>query len=120
MKHLFLFLTLFSNLASATELVIVNHTGAEMRITKLENKCNGSIIIDKPIYLDNTHSVHFQGLIPVVQVYEVCGSGYCASSAIGMKDSEEYTLNVVIKDGYIHGIAVPDHWVGNIECPEKK
>lgn len=118
MKYLILFL--FSFTSQATELIFVNHTNEIARITFLSNKCLESAIIsdDNEISLKVNQSYIFKDLIPVVHVYTICGSGLCTSSAIGFKDSKSYTLDINIKDGIINGDAIPDHWVGNLECPK--
>lgn len=106
--------------ANATDLVIMNNTGAEIRVTQLRNKCQDFIITeDKPHIIKKSSGLLVKGIVPVVQTYTVCGSGFCSSSAIGMKDADHYTLDVTLdEDGMITGNGVPDHWVGNLECPK--
>jgi hypothetical protein len=114
-------LILFSLNAFAADLTVHNSTGADMRITELSNKCVGAIIKEnKPVYLRANEEYTVKNVIPVVHSYTVCGSGTCASTAIGMKDAPKYTLNVVLdKDGWISGNPTPDHWVGNLDCPKE-
>jgi hypothetical protein len=106
-------------IVNAAELTIVNHTGADMRITQLRNRCDGFLITeDKPVYLKNNESYVVKKVTPVVQTYTICGSGFCSSSAMGMKKAAEYTLEAVMDGRYISGKGIPDHWVGNLECPK--
>lgn len=118
MKFLLMFLLAFS--AKAADLTVVNHTGDDMRITQLRNKCVDFIVTeDKPIFLKNNETYTFKDLIPVIHTYTLCGSGFCSSSAMGFRnDTQKYTLDVVLDGPYITGNQKPDHWIGNIECPK--
>ncbi len=117
-KYILSIILLFPSIVNATELVIINHTGAEMRIEHLQNKCDGFLVnTDKPIFIKQGLSKVFT-VSPVIQTYEICGSGFCTQSAMGMKGASYYLLDVVIEEGYITGVAKPDHWVGNLECPK--
>lgn len=112
---------LFINQSKAAELIIINHTEDQARITSLHNKCDNNLITEeKQIILNIGENYTIKNITPVVQSYTICGSGYCESSAIGMKNASEYTLEVVINGGYITGIPKPDDWVGNLECPNEK
>lgn len=109
------------SLAKAADITVVNQTGADMRIAHFGNKCQGFIVPeDKPIRIKFGKSHTFKNVSPVVQTYNICGSGFCSASAMGMKDSQSYNLIVTLDNGMITGNAKPDHWVGNLECPNEK
>ena len=111
-------IVLLGSMSNATDLTIVNHTGDQIRILRLTNKCKGDIITENsPVYIQNNQQITIKNTIPVIHTYEICGSGYCAGSAIGFKKAKQYTLEIVLKHGVISGNATPDDWVGNVECP---
>jgi hypothetical protein len=119
---IFLALLFMGFTANATDLIITNHTGADIRVTQLRNKCQDFIITeDKQRIVKNNEGLLVKDIVPVVQTYTICGSGFCSSSAMGMKKSKEYVLEVTLdKDGMITGDGKPDDWVGNLECPNEK
>jgi len=108
-----------SGKAFAATLTIVNHTGVEARIDHLRNRCDDELVKrTNPIVLKNNESVSFQ-VAPVIQIFDICSNGLCSSSAMGMKKSSKYTLEIVLKGGWVETNATPDHWTGsNKECPK--
>ena len=107
--------------ANAAEIVFENKTGAEVRIEEVRNKCNGYIISKKnQAVLQDGDVLLILDTPPVVHTYLICGSGFCSSSAIGMKKDEVYKVNIVLDGPYISGKVTPDLWPGNINCPTKK
>lgn len=121
MKKLILFACLVCGSAFATDLSIVNKTGGDMRVASLMNSCGDFIVNeDKPVHLKDGESFDLKGIVPVMHHYKICGAGYCSSTAMGIKDDIHYVLEVVLEDGFlINGVPMPDHWVGNTECPKK-
>lgn len=119
MKILMFLAMLVGCSVNATELVFVNHSGYDARITQLNNKCDGTIIdSNNVVFLKNNEEYVVKKTTPVVHIYTVCGAGYCSDSAIGLKDSEKYVLEIVLKDWMIDINPKPDHWVGNLDCPK--
>jgi hypothetical protein len=122
MKALILILSLLTaNLCFAAQLTVVNKTKEIARIEKLSNRCQSEQVPDgKPIFLQPEEAVVFNNLKPVVQIYTICGSGFCSSSAMGMKKGQaSYTLEIIIKDELLDSQSKPDHWsTTNIECPK--
>lgn len=100
----------------AAQLVVVNHTGTDARIDHLRNRCDGDLV-KSPVLLKNNESVTFQ-VKEVIQTFEVCSSGLCSQSAVGMKDSPKYLLEIILdKQGAVDTKVTPDHWTGsNKEC----
>jgi hypothetical protein len=118
---LFIMCLMFANLGYGADLTIVNKTKELARVEKLGNKCqNNQVPEGKPIFLEPNASHTFKNLAPVVQTYTICGSGFCSQSAMGMKKgTKSYTLEIIIKDDWIDGNAVPDHWsTTNLKCPK--
>ena len=118
MHKLICLLLLVSSLASATDLIVINETGTQMRIEDLKNACQGSVIKNnQPIRLAAGESYTFKDLAPVIQTYTVCGAGYCSATALGVTDLKTYTLRVTLDKGLITGRAEPDHWKNSYrEC----
>lgn len=103
----------------AVDLTVINHTGAEMRIANLFNRCDGNLISENnPYFLQPDEEVTFSNITPVMHHYTICGSGYCSSTAMPIQEDIHYILDVVLQDGFlIDGQPKPDHWVGKTKCP---
>lgn len=106
----------------AQSLSVVNNTGAQIRILYLRNKCQGDIIkpVNLPFYLNKNEVMVVLKPTPVIHTYEICGSGLCVQSAVGIEDIGNYILNVTLdKDGYLTITPKPYVWPGNIDCPKE-
>jgi hypothetical protein len=107
--------------AKAVNITFINKSGDKARIAELSNKCTDRIISkEKPVHLKNGEKFVVRDVIPIIHTFAVCGSGYCSSSAIGLKKGvKEYTIEIVLNDGLIEGKAIPEHWhEANRECPK--
>lgn len=104
----------------AAQLTITNLTGDKVRLLRLESKCSKSenLIPFAPKLLKPLEQLALSGLRPVVYVYDICGGGYCARSAIGMNSiNASYELQIRPNANYgISPVAVPDVWPGNVDC----
>lgn len=111
------FLSLFVSVALAAQIVVNNKTGADIRIAKFKNKC-GAVLVseDKPVFIKDQESVVFKDVTPVIHTYEICGSGYCSSSAIGFSEDGIYVIDVTLDGPYINPTNKPEIWPGNMEC----
>ena len=119
MKTLIVAILLISGTVQAVPLEIVNHTGVPARIAMLHNKCDGFIIPrEMPVYLKADEKVVLQ-VTPVIQGFDVCGSGMCVLSAMGMSNSPYYKIEIILdKDGWLDFKISPDDWgKPDMECP---
>ena len=117
---LFLLFALHPISSGAATLEVVNHTGAVARVAELFNICQRYIVPpEKPILLQDGEARRFEVLL-VMQHYKICGSGFCSSSSIQLKEGDEFQLEMVLTPGgIIEGIDHPDQWGGpSNACPE--
>ena len=102
-----------------TSLLILNETGAPIRIAEMQSKCGTVVVAEgSPLHIAPGASATL-AVERVIHTYVVCGSGLCSSSALGFELGYDgtYTLRVRLDDGWlIDGKQEPDHWVGNKEC----
>lgn len=106
--------------AHGATLEIVNHTGADARLAELFNVCTQYVVpADKPVALKDGESARFE--VPLVmQHYKICGSGFCSSAPINLRDGQDFQLEMTLTPGgIIDGVAHPDQWDGkpSNECP---
>ena len=120
-SHLFtLFLPLLFTLNSeAQSLKIQNASNVAVIVDELFNICDGLLISDSaPLTLQPGEYYYLPKITNIMHHYRICALGFCESSSIPVRDEIEYELKVtLIKDYLISGEPVPDHWVGNTECP---
>ena len=107
-----------SGSALAVDLSIVNTSAVEVRLDSLFNRCDGAIVTpEKPVVLKPGESFDLKNITPVMHHYKICAVGFCSSTAFGIREDIAYRLEVVLDDGIVNGIALPDHWIGNTKCP---
>ena len=120
MKFVIFLLTLMMvSYAYPVSLYIINNTGGNIRIDKFNNKCSGPAIkAPMPVIIYTGASLGLK-LTQVIHTYEICGSGYCVSSALGFDSDGVYSLEVYLQgDGKINTKQKPDEWPGKMECPK--
>ena len=115
---LFILLLLVNFSAQATEIVFVNHTGADAKLAALFNVCQGYLInSDKPVMLKDGDSFSLK-TITVMHHYKICAVGYCSETAIQMKDDRTFQIEMVLDGSVIDGKITPNQWGGPTNaCP---
>lgn len=110
------------DLSHASSLTIQNKTGAPMRVEELRDACGNALVTEMNIkHLKPDEKITFKDITPVIHTYVICGSGFCAMSAMGVKGvGKDYLMEAILdEDGHITAKFTPDHWVGtNKGCPK--